>query len=514
MRKLIKKAEKWCNHHEWLIFLILFLIALRVPSLFTPHYYGDEEIYFVMGRAWRTGVPMYEAMFDHKPPLIYMMAGVFNTIYLFRVALMGWMIAHTIIFWKLARLVFAGSKKILPYIASLLFVILNTLPALEGNIVNAELMMMMPITLSLLMVWRERTDTGIRPYRFLLAGLVAGVGWLFKIPVMFDVMAIALYLFVFRKNTFMDGVRGVFSKSFWAYILGFGLPLASTFAYYYLKGHGESYLATVFSVNLSYVSSWETSAWSFNPFRSGLVVRGSILGVFTLLLYTLRKKLDKRLVLVLLWLAFSFFGSLLSARPYPHYLLQPVVPLSLALPMIVITESVWAWIVIGFLSIWGVMTMQQIGFWWYPNTPLYTNFAEFVTGKIMKQEYLETFDGAKRNYKIGEYLNERMSQEDKLFVWGSDAAIYNITKKLPAGGKYIVNFHVHDLGKHEYVMENLRKNVPMFIVVLPGTTEFPQLMELLEREYLETFEVEGAIVYKRVSEVLGRQVEISHADSR
>lgn len=505
MRKLIEKSEKWCNKHEWLIFLILLVMALRLPSLFTPHYYGDEEIYFVMGRAWKMGVPMYEAMFDHKPPLIYVMAGVFDTVYLFRAALMGWMVLHTIFFWKLARLVFAKSKRILPYISSLIFVILNSLPALEGNIVNAELMMMMPVTLSLLMVWKTKESNW---QRFLLAGLVAGIGWLFKVPVMFDVMAIAIYLFIFRKKTFVDGVKEVFSRPFWAYITGFALPLLMTFAYYYLKGHGESYLATVFSVNLSYVSSWETSTWAFNPFRSGLVVRGTILGVFTLLLYLLRKKLDKRLVLVLLWLAFSFFGALLSARPYPHYLLQPIVPLSLLLPMLVITESFWAWLMIGYVSIWGIVTMRQVGFWWYPNTPLYINFAEFVTGKIDKQEYLERFDGARRNYKIGRYLKERMPEEDNLFVWGSDAAIYNITKKLPSGGKYIVNFHVHDLGKHEYVMENLKISKPMFIVVLPNTTEFPQLMELLEREYLETMDVEGAKVYRLVSEVLGRQATL------
>lgn len=505
MKKLFAKSQKWCNEREWLIFLLLLVITLRLPSLFTPHYYGDEEIYFVMGRAWRTGVPMYQAMFDHKPPLIYVMAGVFNTVYLFRAGLMGWMLIHTVIFWKLARLVFSKSKKYMAHIASLLFVVLTTLPALEGNIVNAELLMMMPVSLSLLILWKAKDKDW---KRYLIAGLIAGIGWLFKVPMMFDVMAIALYLFVFRKKSFKEGVRGVFSRSFWAYLVGFGLPLLLTFVYYYLKGHGESYLATVFSVNLSYVSSWETSTWAFNPFKSSLMVRGMILGVFTLLLYSLRKKLDRRLVLVLLWLSFSFFGSLLSARPYPHYLLQPVVPLALLLPMLLVTESVIAWIVIGFVSIWGVVTVKQIGFWWYPNIPLYTNFAEFMTGKISKQEYLESFDGARRNYIVGNYLKERMGAEDKLYVWGSDAAIYNITKKLPAGGKYIVNFHVHDLGKHEYVMENLKTNKPMFIVVLPGSTEFPQLMEFLEREYHKTIEVEGAEVYKRASRVLGGQIDL------
>lgn len=502
---LIKRVDRWCNKHEWLLFLLLLVIALRLPSLFTPHYYGDEEIYFVMGRAWREGVPLYQEMFDHKPPLIYVMAGVLSSVYLFRLGLLVAMLLHTVLFWKLARLFWGEKRKILAYVSSLLFVGLTTMPALEGNIVNAELLMMVPVTASILMVWKTKTSEW---KRFLLAGLVAGIGWLFKVPVLFDVLAIGLYLFIFREKTFGKSLRALLTPSLWAYFGGFGLPLALTFVYYYLKGSGPSYLATVLTVNLSYVSSWETSTWAFNPLKSGLVMRGLVVGIFTLILYAVRKKLDKRLVLGLLWLSWSYFGAMLSARPYPHYLQQPVVPFSLVLPMIVVVEKALAWIMIGYLAVWGVLSSKEIGWWGYPNTPLYLNFGKFVTNKINKQEYLESFDGARRNYAVGEYLNERMEPEDRLYVWGSDAAIYNITKKLPAGGKYIVNFHVHDLGKHEYVMENLHKNTPLYIVVLPGTTEFPQLMEFLEREYLQTAQFEGVKVYRRVSTVLGRQVVV------
>jgi hypothetical protein len=53
MWKSLIKLHKWCNHYEWIIFLIILVLVLRLPSLIMPHYYGDEEIYFVMGRAWR-----------------------------------------------------------------------------------------------------------------------------------------------------------------------------------------------------------------------------------------------------------------------------------------------------------------------------------------------------------------------------------------------------------------------------------------------------------------------------
>lgn len=505
MRKWIKKAEEWCNRHEWVIFLLLLLLILRLPSLFTPHYYGDEEIYFVMGRAWREGVPLYQAMFDHKPPMIYVLAGIFNTVYLFRLSLFISMAIHTILFWKLAAKFWGRKYRKLAYLSSFLFVFVTSWPTLEGNIANAELFMMLPVTASLLIVWGARKGEW---KKYLIGGLVAGIGWLYKVPVLFDVVGIALYLFAFREKSFKKSFRGFFSLEMVNYLGGFALPLIMTFVYYYLKGHGASYLDTVLTMNLSYVSSWETGGWAFNPLESGLVRRGLVLFGFTLFLYLIRKKLDKRLLLSSLWLGFSFFGSLLSARPYPHYLLQPVVPLMLWLPQIVVIKRFWGWLVIGYLAIWGVFTQKEIGFWGYESLPFYSNFYKLVSKQISKEEYMQTFDGVRRNYAIADYLNERMDPEDKLYIWGSDAAVYNLTRKLPAGGKYIVNFHVHDLQKHDYVMSELMINQPLYIVVLPGTTEFPQLDELLEREYLETADFEKAKIYRRVSEVLGSQKEL------
>lgn len=281
----------------------------------------------------------------------------------------------------------------------------------------------------------------------------------------------------------------------WSYGVGFVLPLALTFVYYYLKGDGASYLDTVLTMNLGYVSSWSTSSFAFNPLKSGLVARGVVLVGLTTLLYVLRARLDKRLVLAALWFGFSFFGALLSGRPYPHYLQEPSVPFALLVPLVVTIESVAGWVVIGYLSIWGLLVNKQIQFWGYPSLPLYQNFGRYLTGKIDRQAYFASFDGVKRNYRLAMFLNERMGKDDKLYVWGSDAAVYNLTDKLPSGGKYIVNFHVRDLKKYDYVMANLRLNNPKYIVVLPDKSEFPELDSLLGNRYVEVVEIEGARVY-------------------
>ena len=119
----LKNLHTWCNKHEWVIFLVMMVIMLRIPSLFMPHYYGDEEIYFVMGRAWRSGIPLYHAMFDHKPPLIYILAGIFNTVASFRMMLLVMMGVHTVLFWKLVNRFFGREHRILGYVSALIFVV-------------------------------------------------------------------------------------------------------------------------------------------------------------------------------------------------------------------------------------------------------------------------------------------------------------------------------------------------------------------------------------------------------
>lgn len=495
MMKWLKGLHGWCNKHEWIIFLIFLVLVLRLPSFIMPHYYGDEEIYFVMGRAWRSGVALYQSMFDHKPPLIYIMAGLAPSMLAFRSVLAGVMVIHTVLFWKLAQLFWAKTRPKLAYLSSLLFVLLTTLPTFEGLTVNAELLMMMPVTAAALILWNTKQHEW---KKYWWAGLLGGIGWLFKIPVAADMVAIGLYFFVFNKSDLKAGIKALFSWSFVTYTLAFVAPLALTFAYYYLKETGPDYLATVLTVNLGYVSSWATSAYTFNPLKSGLVVRAIILGLFTIVLYLIRKKLDKRFVFASLWAGFALFGALLSARPYPHYLQELMAPVALLVPFIFVAENIITWSVIAIIIGAGILVQKQVNFWGYPTISVYATYWEYATGKITWPQYLSRFDNAPRNYAVAKYLNQRLAQEDQIYVWGTDPTIYNLTKRLPTGGKYIVSFHVRDLKKYDYVMENLKRTLPKYIVILPGTGEFDELTTMIDHEYILIKEINKVLIYMRL----------------
>lgn len=495
MIKWFKSLHILCNKYEWVIFLVTLVLVLRLPSFIMPHYYGDEEIYFVMGRAWANGVPLYQAMFDHKPPLIYIMAGIAPTMFAFRSLLAVFMVVHTILFWKLAQLFWAKTRPVLVYVSTLIFVLLTTLPTLEGLTVNAELLMMVPVTAAVLILWNAKLNEW---KKFMFAGILGGIGWLFKIPVVFDMMGIGLYFFVFKKKTVMEAMRAIFSWSFLAYLISFVAPLAATFVYYYLKGTGPAYLATVLTVNLGYVSSWSTSTYTFNPFKSGLVVRGTVLGAYTLFLYLIRKKLDTKFLFAALWVGFSLFGALLSARPYPHYLQELVAPVALLIPFIFVADHVLAWVVFSIIIGCGYLVQNQIKFWGYPTVSVYKTYWEYVSGKITWDSYLARFDNGTRNYQVAKYLNERLAEKDQIFIWGTDSTVYNLTNRLPSAGKYIVSFHIRDLNKYDYAMENLHANKPKYVLVQSGSGDFPELSAMLEHEYILIKEIDGTTIYIRL----------------
>ncbi len=493
-----RRLHSWANKHEWLILLLLLVVVFRLPSLFMPHYYGDEEIYFVMGRAWREGVPLYLEMFDHKPPLIYVLAGLFPTMFSIRLMLLIMMGIHTWLFWELAKSIWAKvGRPGLAYVSSIIFVILTTSPWLEGLTVNAELLMMVPVTAAVLLLWKSQDETKPRVVTYGLAGLLLGIAWLYKIPVAADAAAIGIYFVIYRGGSINEIWRKIWTGATWVYVLGFVAPLLTTFGYYWLKGSGPAYLDTVLTMNLGYVSSWSTSAYSFNPFKSGLVVRGTILMIIMVTVFGWRKKLNDGLVFVTLWLAFGLFGALLSGRPYPHYLQQPIIPFALWLPWIVVNERIVSWIVWGGMAALMMLMQVQIKFWGYQTISIYRDFWQYTTGKINKSDYYLRFDNVKRNYAIAEYLKERLGDDEKIFIWGSDPTVYNLTDRLPTGGKYIVSFHVHDLNKHDYVINNLGNTKPKYIVWMPGANQFEQLEKLLARSYDPITEIEGAMIYRR-----------------
>jgi len=126
----LPRLQCWANRHEGLLILLLIVIALRLPSLAEPYWYGDEAIYLTIGNALRHGQRLYAEIVDHKTPFIYYLAMMPNQ-FSFRLLMLGWMLASTTFFYRLAENFFASSKAV--WLSTLLFVLLTSWSSLEGK---------------------------------------------------------------------------------------------------------------------------------------------------------------------------------------------------------------------------------------------------------------------------------------------------------------------------------------------------------------------------------------------
>ena len=75
--RTLDRLEK--SRDFWVLLVILFaFFLLRLPSLFEPHWYGDEGIYQTIGTAINQGKLLYRDIWDNKPPLLYLVYAIFD----------------------------------------------------------------------------------------------------------------------------------------------------------------------------------------------------------------------------------------------------------------------------------------------------------------------------------------------------------------------------------------------------------------------------------------------------
>lgn len=477
----------------WVVLILAIIFILRVPSFFEPYYYGDEMIYLNLGEAVNRGMVLYRDIHDNKPPLLYLTAAVAGNVFWFRAILTGWMMITTLMFWRLAIALFPKKDKIVAA-STVTFAILTTIPLLEGQIANAEVFMIGPtITAFYVLLTKKHSAKNL-----LFAGVLLSISTLFKMPALFDIGAIVfLWLITLKRRR---GEVGHFARRSFLLFIGFAGPILFSFVWYYLRGALSEYIASAFLQNIGYVSSWrpDSVAAPFLVKNAPLLIRGGVLATGLSLLYFFKKRLSYQFVFITGWLLFSLFAATLSERPYPHYLVQLAPATSLLVGILIAAQSREQSLSLIPISL-VFFAIVQFRFWYYPTASYYQRFISYATGQTTKESYFNSFDkNTVRNYQISNYIRSSSDIGDFVFVWGDSPAIYALSKRFPPI-KYIATYHINDFSSQEKTIEDLAKNSPKLVVVLPEADSFPMLDRFLRNGYLLIDEVGGAKIWKAVS---------------
>jgi hypothetical protein len=328
-----------------------------------------------------------------------------------------------------------------------------------------------------------------------LAGILFGIGSLFKIPAAFDLPVIVFYWLitegfgnwkVILKNTVVLG-------------LGFLTPILLTFVWYFFKGVLPEYFRAAFMQNVGYLSSFRPGDVQ-KPFlvRNGpLLIRGLVVLIGSGVLYLFRRKLSSKFILFCLWTLFTLFAVALSERPYPHYLIQAVAPVSFLLATFFTEKTLeQSLTVIPLALAFFVPFYYKFGF--YQTTNYYLRFINFAVHRETKAQYFNGFSGStNRDYEIAQFLLTSGKSSDRVFMWDPDsAAVYSLAKRLPPI-KYVVDYHILDYSTKAQEAKNIAVHPPKFIILTSGHP-YLELGPLLKQKYVLVNMIGNADIYSRI----------------
>ncbi|MBI2267974.1 MAG: hypothetical protein HYU80_00835 [Candidatus Blackburnbacteria bacterium] len=476
-----------------LVGLVLLVILLRIPSLFEPYWYGDEGIYLTLGEGIKQGLVLYKDMFDHKPPAIYLIAAIAGSLFWFKLTLLIWHTTTVVLFWKLTEKVFETNKKAL-LLANTIFILLTTLPLLEGNIVNSELFMIGSTIPALLIIFSKKET----PKNLFLAGALFSISTLFKVPAIFDFLALCTFL-IFTISTKKEILKT--GRNILLLTIGLVSPALVSVLYYWSQGSLTQYLDTAWTQNFTYISQWSTPSVTFisTLAQAGLTTRAIIFSIIIFLLFIFKHRFDKITLFASLWFTFALFASLLSGRPYPHYIIQVVPPLALLIAILSFGKEKFRFLPVPFLILF-VFTLSFYQFGYYRSTTYYENFLKFATGQKDKKAYFEYFD--KRTpliYELGEIITNRTSKNDRIFIWGTMPELYALSHRVPSG-RYTTSFHISDFNRTSETLQSLEENKPKYILIVQEEKRsFPGFYSFLQKNYLYLETVGGVEIWKRTS---------------
>lgn len=498
----------------WLFGVLVFVVLLRLPSFFEPHWYGDEEIYLVLGQMMRRGAVLYRDIWDNKTPLIYFLYALSPTLLWAKLSATGFVLATTLGVYKFSQKLFADKSSVYILFSTALAGILLSLPVLEGNIANAELYFTLPIVLGAILVYRIL----ITDYKLTILvwiGFFAATAFLFKVPAAFDFVGLLLaYSLIKLVDEFWSPARSY--KRFFVNQFRVYLPIAASMfipillaGLYFLLNHAlQDFVIAAFSQNASYVA---IDSGPFSKLSNPLFVKGVllVLGVIAMGLAYFRKLVSKEFVLLSLWFGFSFYGALLSNRPYPHYLLQIVPPLVILVMYILANfrRYVLCLLILVLILYWPIKTFAgQFYFikdlFSQSEVPYYSNFLDYVSERKSWEDYVSYFDRRTLDdYAVANFIAANTYQNDPVFVWGDVASIYTVSER-PAATKFIQAHHLTTIDSRNYdlILQRLLKYQPKYIVVTrPVQFKFLGLELLIQRNY-QLLKIVGPIyIYQNIA---------------
>lgn len=475
-----------------LVLIGLAAFALRMLFVHVP-FDRDEGIYAYIGKELLGGSVLYKDVIDIKPPGIYYLyalaiatfggtvEGVRTFTAIYSLATLG------AVYW-LARSVYGVVAAIG---AAILFAVFSCAPLTEGCGSNAEVFMVLPLMLGVIIFLRgaEKEDRRL----LFWSGFCGAAAILVKtVALPYGVVLFGAAFFM-RRNGASLRVRLVDAAS---YLAPYLLMALLTGLFFYGQGALDNFIYWNFSLPLLYRK--EEVILSYSVLQVIKVLAPEFLLLTLLALPTavwlvITRCNFKNIVLVLLVTA-SCLGIWLPGKFFPHYFIQlfPVLAVLGGIGLARCLEIRGA--MLYFVAVIAIASLVYFG----ASDAKY--FVKFTPQEVSKAKFGTIFIDAAR---IADYVRQDTDARDYIFQWGFEPEIYFLADRrapVPHVSTPTMIFAKNPWTEVIVMIESLNNKKPKYIIVDPNLTGYPgevSVGEILAADYQFVNRIGYAQVYRR-----------------
>jgi len=403
--------------------IILFTVAIRLPSLLHPRPIDSEAMYSVVANEIVDGGRPYADAVERKPPLlfwtyavVFKIAGKFNWKALHIVALV-WTLCAMVGLYVIGRELFDRNAGL---IAAFFYSVFQPWWTWKNLTFDSEMLMNLPIIWAWAIAF-GRGSSRLRPELF-LAGALLGVAFLLKQPAAIAAVPLGIYLLLpcYRASRGFTPTNSIIQATMLT--LGFFAALGLVSIVLWKQGivH-EAFYWTIADHDLPHVF-WQKGI------VNTLIFLGTCLPLLFGAIMACRDKSEiwtgkmaERTALLGL-LAASAIGAAAGGRFYPHYYVQLIPPLAL------LAASYYARLWSRTIQPPHWLLRPRVTYAWLAVTIIAFSIKHW-TGLAPRRVPSEA----------GRYLFTHSDPADRIFVWGQSPEIYLDAHRRPAC-RYITTF--------------------------------------------------------------------------
>lgn len=307
----------------WFFILVLFAVFLRFFSFFPSELDHDESTYAIIGNSILNGKQLYSDVTDTKPVGIFLVYAALQYLFgysifmkrLFVAVLVG---VSAFLVRKVSKHLFNDRKA--ANAAALIYIFYTSIWTYFGLSPNTELYFNFFTIASLLLFIRDKKTS------LLFAGLLAGIGFMFKYLVLLDFAA--FMLFFFFKDILEKGFGIKLLLRYFMSGIAFLIPFGLTALYFKLQGRFDDFVFISFIVPQNYGSS--SALLNYIVMLGDLLIRFFPITFFIVIGIIKGRKFiaNKWQLFFLFWVCAVLIAMYLPGKGLSHYSVQLILPLS------------------------------------------------------------------------------------------------------------------------------------------------------------------------------------------